>query len=263
MMSKTQLLGLFFGLFLLPQCSVEVQEAMSLGYPVVLSPGFPNERSNDEGWSVRLSDFRMAVKNLEFTIEGEVHGSWLDGVSDMLIPCAYAHPGHSAGGEVTGELVGRFVLDLTGIGPQELGTGTLLEGDYRGFNLYFRTADVDDGLADGDPLLGHGAYIEGTASKSGVDVSFSAVIDESPDASMVGGVFVHRAQEGDDATLAVQFADWVDLPGEGPASIFDGIDFGALDQDEDGVANIEVGQAAHNIIMKSIVIHDFWKILVQ
>ena len=52
-------------------------------------------------------------------------------------------------------------------------------------------------------------------------------------------------------------AELVELRGAGD-SLFDGIDFGALDTDGDGEVAIEPASAAHNVLAKTLVRHDHW-----
>ena len=76
---------------------------------------------NDLGWRVELSAARVAVADLQFSILGEMHAAsaWLP---SWVVGRAWAHPGHLAGGDVTGELIGAFILDWGGAGGARLGT---------------------------------------------------------------------------------------------------------------------------------------------
>ncbi|MDJ0762094.1 MAG: hypothetical protein QNJ97_03820 [Myxococcota bacterium] len=214
----------------------------------------------DLGWRVQVSTFRLAVRDFEFTIEGETHAKrWLP-IKRLLVPEAMAHPGHDGGGDVTGELLGDFLLDLVGSNGQSLGNAALLEGDYHGANLAFRSAGLMDGLNSDDPIFGHTAYLAGTAQKNDLLLAFTAVIDVSPDTQMVGGLFNLKVREDTVATLV--FEVLTTDPAEGD-TLFDGIDFSALDADGDGAASIVPGQAAHNMLMKTLIRHDHYQIAVQ
>ena len=240
-------------------CSPSADEAVAVNYSVFCDGTNSMKNPNDQGWSVKIDKFEMAVKDLEFTVEGEIHASLLQKISDFIIPSAYAHPGHQAGGEITGEMTGTFILDIASGSLKALGEATLIEGAYHGFNLYFATASTSNGLNANNPLVGHSIYIEGVAVKENKTINFTAALNEDDGTHMVGGIFNHQVKEGDIANLNLRIMDWVELEGmNAPDSIFDGIDFGALDEDNDGKVSIEPGQAVHNIMKKEIAIHDYY-----
>jgi len=206
---------------------------------------------NDLGWRVELSAARIAVADLQFSILGEMHAAsaWLP---SWVIGRAWAHPGHLAGGDVTGELGGAFILDWVGAGGARLGTAEMLTGVYEGFNFGFRAAGASDALAGDDPLLGHTAYFAGTASKAGQAVTFTAQLDLDAGTQMIGGSFDLEVAGTDQAPVAVQLLP-VD-PIEG-LSLFDGLDFAALDADGDGVVAIVPGDPAHNFLRRTLQSH--------
>jgi hypothetical protein len=240
-------------------CDPAGREPAPVSLPVVTGDTGATPCTNDLGWAVEVTGLRVAVRDLEFTIEGETHASIPDRLRGLAVPAALAHPGHYAGGEVTGELPGKFVFDL-GAAGQALGDATLLPGDYNGIDLTFRAAAPGDGLEEGDPLLGHAAVITGSAAKDGIAVAFAAVLDIEDGTQMVGGPFDLEVDAGTVATLALT-AYTVD-PSEGD-TLFDGLDFGALDDDGDGQVAIGPGQEAHNVLMKTLVRHDHWGIEVR
>ena len=121
-------------------CNPAGEEPEEVSLPVVSNPLASISCENIEGWTVSLTGFRIAVEDFEFSIEGETHAG-LD-VVGILAPSAHAHPGHLAGGTITGELSGQYVLDFLGDG-RGLGNAVLLAGDYKGMNFYFRTAGTD------------------------------------------------------------------------------------------------------------------------
>lgn len=206
---------------------------------------------NDLGWRVELGAARLAVSDLQFTILGEMHqaSAWLP---SWVIGRAWAHPGHLAGGDVTGELTGEFVLDWVAGGGQRLGAAELLTGVYQGLNFGFRAAAASDGLSADDPLLGHSAYFAGTASKAGQTITFTAQIDVDAGTQMVGAIFDLEVERTDQALIAIQLVP-VD-PIEG-FSLFDGLDFAALDLDGDGVVTIVPGDEAHNFVRRTVQSH--------
>lgn len=249
-------------------CGPEGSEPAQVLLPVTAGPTGIQPCVNDLGWAITLTQARVAVADLEFTIEGETHAAlrptsprrpapWR-GLADLLIPAAIAHPGHQAGGQVTGSLDGTFLLDL--IHGSTLGTATLLEGDYHGMNLAFRTAGPGDGLEADDPLAGHTAFLAGTASRNGIDIAFTAILDVAPGTMMVGGPFDLKVRPGMDAALVLTL--YTIDPAEGD-TLFDLLDFGALDTEGSGTVAIAPGQAAHNVLAKTLIRHDHWGIAVQ
>lgn len=228
------------------------QEAVRVQLEVALDGSTVTASTNDLGWTVTLTDARIAVQDLQFTVLGEMHEggatAWLEG---WLVRRAWAHPGHYAGGDVTGELVGSFVLDWVADG-MELGTADMLAGDYNGFNFSFRRAGEGDGLAAEDPMVGHTAYFAGVASKGGAEVAFTAALDVSEGTQMVGAPFELSVEADTKAEIGVQLEATDPVESR---SMFDGLDFGALDDDDDGEVVIEPGMAAHNIFVRTIQSH--------
>ncbi len=230
------------------------EEAPVVDLSVVASSGGVAAAASDLGYTITVTTMRAAVRNFEFTIEGETH-------QDIRCPqgalCAgpdLAHPGHLAGGTVTGELRGDFLVDWTQDG-EALGVATLIVGDYHGANFTFRRASEEDGLDAADPLLGHTAHLAGTATKDAHDYPFEAVIDIDEDTPMIGMPFEYVLVEEEQPTLAVE-ALIVD-PVEGD-TLFDAIDFAAL-TDGEGAVSIEPGQDAHNILKRQIQVHDHYQ----
>jgi hypothetical protein len=124
-------------------------------------------------------------------------------------------------------------------------------------NLHFRTASKQDALDADDPLTGHTAHIEGTAQKDDVSVSFVALLDVAPDTEMVGGPFDAEvtSESTEILTLRVHTVDPVEND-----TLFDGLAFDALDDDDDGNVEISPGAAAHNILMKTVIRHDHYDV---
>ncbi len=245
-------------------CSPSGNEATSVDMDVVANCSGITNVTNDEGWKVKVADFDVALKNFEFTIEGEVHPDKLvQIISDFIVPKAMAHPGHLSGGEVTGELTGNWEVDFTHCSKDKpFGTATLLEGDYHGFNFYFThgAKDLDS------PIAGHTAYITGSASKKDVTVPFEIFVDIEENQQLVGGVFENSqgggssnfvVKDGMDAVLGIRLLTLDPYEGD---TIFDGIDFSTLKLNDKGVAVVKAGEAASNIISKSIYSHDQWAV---
>lgn len=227
------------------------QEAVHVMLPVTIDGSTVAESTNDLGWTVTLTGARVAASDLQFTIQGEMHGAtaWWDG---WLVRRAWAHPGHYAGGDVTGELVGDFVFDWIAEDGAQLGVADVLTGDYNGFNFTFRRAGEGDGLAADDPLLGHTAHFTGVARSGPDEVAFTAVLDVNAGTQMVGGPFELTVSADSTASIGLQLeaTDPVEMK-----SMFDGLDFAALDEDADGQVDIAPGSEAHNIFVRTIQSH--------
>jgi hypothetical protein len=233
------------------------QEPVHVPLDVLLDGSAIAASTNDLGWTVELSGARIAAADLRFTIQGEMHaataslggfGNWLGG---LVIGRAWAHPGHYAGGDVTGELLGEFVLDWFAADGMTLGTADLLVGDYNGMNLDFRAAAASDGLAADDPLLGHAAHFVGVARKDAVEVVFTAVVDLDAGAQVIGAPYMDSVDADTTAPIGLQL---VPTDPEGGGSLFDGIDFAVLEV-TDGVAEIGPGDVAHNLLRRTLQSH--------
>jgi hypothetical protein len=226
------------------------QEAVHVELAVDLDASTVDASTNDLGWTVTLSDARIAAADVQFTIQGEMHTStaWLDG---WLVRTAWAHPGHYAGGDVTGELVGDFVFDWISGDGMALGVADVLTGDYNGFNFTFRRAGPEDVDGD-DPLLGHTAYFAGEARKGADVVTFTAALDVNEKTQMVGAPFELAVAAETTAKIGIQLEATDPIESR---SMFDGLDFAALDEAGLGVVEILPGSAAHNIFVRTIQSH--------
>jgi hypothetical protein len=234
-------------------------EVTEVEMPVEVSAGGAAPAETDLDYTITVSGLRAALADLAFTVPG-------DGIDTSQAPLRgpggapdLGHPGHSSGGDVTGELPGELLIDWMADGAP-LGTATLLEGDYAGVNFRFRRAHAGDGLAGGDPLLGHSVYIAGTASKGGVGIDFDAVLDIDESYELIGALFEHSVTAGDPAHL--RFEIRTSEPYEGK-SLFDGIDFAALDQDGDGRVAIRPGTEAHNKLRRTVQSHDYYVVIAR
>ena len=235
-------------LFLIAGCA-GTEQAASVELPVATASAPVASATTDLGYTIQLDRMRVAVTGIQFTVEGEQHGK-----RTRVAP----HPGHSAGGEVTGELPGDFVLTWDGQARPALGLGTLLVGDYRGANFAIRAAGEGDGLAASDPLRGHAFHLSGTISRAGTTRPFDAVLDVEPDTNVVGLPFEAAISEASSETLAFTFV--VTDPNEQDTA-FDGVEFFATP----GSGSIEIrpGSESHNIIRRAIQTHDHYGVIPQ
>jgi hypothetical protein len=274
--------GLAFGL---PAggCSDSVESAR-VELPVVLDASAMIAVTNDLGWTFTVRRARGVVTDLEFTTAGELHDAsarvlrpsatrWalapavpraglVSGLWDVLVPDVVAHPGHYAGGEVIGELPGRWVVDFVGDDGRWLGDAALILGDYNGANFTYGVADAADVEAS-DPLLGHSLQLEGTATRGGVTIAFTVLIDQDEDRQVVGlplDVVVDR-----DAPAAIELGLRL-VPGGDPSlgrSLFDGIDPEALDADGDGQVEIAADDEPALRLRRTTQTHDFFDVAVH
>lgn len=228
------------------------QEAARVELAVAVDGGQLGEALTDLGWTIALADARIAAGDLEFTIQGEMHAAarlWR-----LIVPHALAHPGHYAGGDVTGALPGSFVLDWIAGDGDELGRAELLVGDYHGCNIAFRRADE---LPADDPLSGHTAYFAGTASKDGQELAFTAALDLDAGAAVIGAPFDFDIDPDTAVTLGLQLRLRDDTSG---AALFDGVDFAALAPADGGPVALEPGDPAHNLVRRALQSHVFYTV---
>lgn len=200
--------------------------------------------TNDVGWEITIRSARAGVTGLMFTTEGEAHtlAMW-ERATDVLIPNAWAHPGHLAGGEVIGELTGTHLVDFASTEP--LGTATLIVAPYDGANFTF---------APSRDLAGASLALTGTATRDDATVDWSAAIAQDDTRTVVGlPMDVDLTQSGFTA-LAFQFVP-VD-PTDATNTAFDGIDFG--DEPELAIATESEGGIR---LRRATQRHDFWRII--
>lgn len=249
--------------FLLGGCGDAV-EAKRVELAVVADGSASTRVTTDLGYRIELTEARIAVRDIVFTIAGEVdRASVLQRVPNLLVPVAYAHPGHFQEGNVTGELPGRFVADWVAANPPLLGRATLITGTYTAANFVFDRGSVEAGLAPNDALVAHTARLTGRAERDGVRVDFAVVVDSPEGRAMVGAPF--EATVGEDAAgqLALRFELLDPIEGD---TVFDGIDFVALDGDRDGRVSIQPDlsevkvEAAYNLFRRTLQTHDHFSV---
>ncbi|MEM6957107.1 MAG: hypothetical protein AAF645_15565 [Myxococcota bacterium] len=188
-------------------------EAERFDVPVQLVP--PTEAvTTDLGYTVTLTGLRAAVANFRFTVEGEIdaRAPVLFGASTAL-----AHPGHFQGGEVTGEMLGDYVIDWFA-DDRTLGIAQLIGTEYNAADIDLRTFEGEG------PLNGHTAIVEGQAVRGDDTVSFTVAVDAPEGRAIIGIPF--EATVGAE-TSALLFSFLMDDPFEDD-TLFDGVDFAAL-----------------------------------
>lgn len=230
------------------------QEAARVKLSVVVDGSQLVDAVNDLGYTVHLETARLAIGDLEFTIRGEMHSA-IASLWGLVIPTAWAHPGHYAGGDVTGELPGAFVLDFLMGDGAALGEAELIVGDYNGANLNLRRADE---VPESDPLRGHTAYFAGTATRDGATITFTAALDAEIGAQVVGAPFEDAVAVDSEGPLRLRLI--ARDPSE-ELTLFDGLDFAELDGDGDGTVAIVPGDGAHNIVRRVLTSHVFYDVI--
>lgn len=221
-------------------------EAVAVDLEVVTAPLPSTPITTDLGYTVALSSVRLGATGIEFTVGGETH--------DGAVPGGPAppHPGHAAGGEVTGELPGDVVLVFDNT-PHPLGTATLLAGAYEGANLTLRALGEVE-LTAGDALAGHAVHVAGTTTRDGTSVPFDALLDVDVGTQVIGAVFQASVDATTTGTIELELLP-VD-PTEGDTA-FDGIEFVELPLTE-ATALIRPGDDAHNRLRRALATHDHW-----
>jgi hypothetical protein len=226
-------------------------EAARVELPVTTDPTPFAAATTDLGYAITITQMEAAVTAIQFTIEGESHE---DASARIVAP----HPGHAAGGEVTGELPGDFILTWNGQAHDPLGTGTLIVGDYHGANFAFRAATASDTVLS-TSIVGHSIHIAGTATKAGETHPFDMLFDVEVDTSVIGAVFEDTVGASSTETLAIAFYPTDAYERD---TAFDGFDFFALPRTGDAI-EIRPGSAAHNILRRTIQSHDHYGVTVQ
>jgi len=242
------------------------QEPERVELPVKVADRGVMPVETDLGYEVTLSEARLVIDDLQFTIAGEAHAAsvW-QRCADWLVPAAHAHPGHYEGGDVTGELAGHFVLDLMHDSDGPLGMATLIVGSYTSTNFTFGMASAADGLPTGDVLIGHTARLRGRATMGDQAIDFSAVLDAPPGRQLVGAPFEVEVSAA--SAFDVNFQLMTRDPLEGD-TLFDGIPFADLPRDE---GSVEMGAGstdaamieAYNTLHRTFQTHDHFRLVVQ
>ncbi len=239
-------------------CDFDTKLAPRVELDIVVDASGIVEHDNDLGYHIELTRCRVALADIELTTDGEMHASLgqraLDGIHDFFVPSAYAHPGHAAGGEIVGELPGRFVFDWREDG-RVLGLATMLVANYSGANFGLSRAEATDGLDPDDPIIGHTFDIAGTATLDGVTVTFEVVLDQDEGRQIIGVPLDLTVDEDTEEAIGLSLA--IVDPVESD-TVFDGVDFHALDDDADGHVVLVPETEAYNRVRRQLQAHDHY-----
>lgn len=233
---------------------VPSQEAESVRLQVAVDGSQLGDVVNDLGYEVHLEAAKLAIGDVGFTISGEMHGATAS-LWRLVVPTAWAHPGHYAGGDVTGVMSGMFVADFLSGDGATLGEALLIVGDYNGANIDLRVASDAE---DVDPLKDHTAYFAGTARRGGQTIVFTAALDVDAGVQVVGAPFEDTITVDSQGPLRLQL---IARDPTGGLTLFDGLDFAALDGDGDGQVAIVPGDAAHNVFRRALATHVFYDVV--
>lgn len=142
--------------------------------------------TNRLGYEIELSQAELRIEQLVF-----YEGPPLFSLADLLVPSAYAHPGHYEEGGALAELLDPVAVDLLA-GPTYLGRAGGVTGDYGSAEVTVSTIRV-----------------AGTATKDGATTSFSASItlDEPIRGVAVGETIEASSGELD---MSVDVSRWLD-----------------------------------------------------
>lgn len=236
-------------------CSEGSQEAERVELPVFTSAAGLSPVNNALGYTITITSARMAISDVGFTTNGELHVKRAPLWKRLLINEAQAHPGHYAGGDMIGELAGRHVATFGQAGEQ-LGTATMITGQYNGLNLTLTQATANDGLGAQDPMLGHSVELVGQAKRGERTIRFTARIQQDEGRQVVGAPFDQEITK--DAKGKIELMLMSQAPGS-QETLFEGVDFEALDQDSDDAVEIAPGAPAHNLIRRALSTHEFYQ----
>lgn len=249
---------------LLASCAAEEAPRVELPVRVECGGVIGAEASvtTDLGYEVTITDARIALGALVFTVAGEVHtASLMETLEGLLVSRALAHPGHYQGGEVTGELNGDYAIHCAPDQGRELGLATLIVGTYTAANFDLERGSEALGLSTEDALIGHTAWLEGTATRDGETVNFTVTIDSPLDRQLVGAPFEVTITEAAAGWLAFRFEIEDDLEGD---TLFDTVDFAALDADGDGELligpDVAAVEDAYNALRRTFQTHDHFRV---
>ena len=241
--------------------------------------------TTDLGYRVTLTRARLALRDLHFTVAGELHARaplapptplWRAlraALAALSSPsAAHAHPGHYEGGEVTGALTGYFSLDLPADDGRALGEAWLLEGEYTAVNFTFAHLSAAPRGAGGEDPSAPTIALEGVAARDGREVRFAVSVQAPEGRALVGVPFVASVSSSSAAGAEGRFALELTDP-LAAGTLFDGLDFLLLDEAwdgaEDGVALLEASDPLaatdepYLTLRRALLSHSFYRVSYQ
>jgi hypothetical protein len=241
------------------------QEPARVVLPVLVDSSGMTPVQTNLGYAVSLSEARAIVEDLEFTIAGEAAtASFGERLLAWAVPAAHAHPGHYQGGDVTGELPGRFLVSWLPTTSLLLGEASFIVGAYESGNFTFGRARPGDGVTADDVLLGHTALLRGQATRAGQTIAFEAVIDAPEGRRLIGAPFKFHVEALSQVSLGLQLL--IVDPVEGD-TLFDDIDFATLPRGADATLRLDASKAepsltdAYDRLHRTFQTHDHFTLL--
>lgn len=233
--------------------SCDGDEATHVVVPLYVDGSLAKETTTAEGWHVVLDEARLGVKDLRFRRGGEEHASWLTPLSRWLLPSAHAHPGHTVGGEVVGEALGTFALDLLSTSDEPFAEATALLTSTEALDFAFFPLDAGE-----EPAAS--AFLQGTATRGDEVVRFDAFIVQDEGRRVDGiplALDLRRTSEGS-VVLGLR------LTNDEGRTLFDGVDFGALPYPRGAdVARFERGSMPHNRVRNALQSFEHYRAAAQ
>ena len=126
-----------------------------------------------------------------------------------------------------------------GAEEREVGRATLLVGNYKGANFTF----------------GRDALLEGTASRDGRTIRFTATLVLPEQQRLTGAPFEFQVTPESQGWLEVAL-----LPEGSNVTLFDVIDFFALDSDQDDTIAIAAESTEGTVLRRALQSHDFYEV---
>jgi len=182
-----------------------------LAVPVTVDAAAPSV-TDDAGMAITLTAATYTLADVRF----EAPAVTTAGLSRWLSPVAtaLAHPGHDFTGDVAGELVGRWEVDLLG-GPSALGRAAMYDGVYATGHLTL-------------PAEGR-VRLAGTAHTDAGDRAFDfEIVPDQPVTGIPFDATIDAAAPPEGITLSVElghalsFVDW-STASDGPLTVSDGV----------------------------------------
>jgi hypothetical protein len=204
-------------------------------------------KTNALGWKVTLTEAYLSVGALYYYSGDPVLSlrqptkaslrnafAWL---GDLLVPPAYAHPGHYIEGSAMGQMLDATTVDLLG-DSRELADGDGVTGLTNSARITWQTPPKGE-LAE--KLDGHVVLTRGTATKGDVTIEFLAeakvddVLDGDGKAEVAGCAFGAKPGEVgvdmvDDGTVTLTLV---------PSVWFDQVDFTSVSPGEPGAPAVD------------------------
>lgn len=200
---------------------------------------FINEPPSDvEPWTVTLTE-AVAALGPVYLFEGEPLLGRFD-LRQLLLPRAYAHPGHYQEGEALGELREQVVIDLLDPEPTRLGMMSAVTGECHSAQIGVGSAE--SGLAGAEQLEGHALLVRGEAARGDELIPFEASIDLE---IFVEGLDFEHEIDDSPGHLAVEvdLRRWLRRVDFSTTTPGDG---------EEGLAIFEEGTQAHNALSRGV-----------